>query len=562
MPVEPTAADQSHRIDPPGPSAVPGPASLDVRQTPWMRPLAADYAFNFSNVAPFYAGNPASRDAWTQAIARAQQHAAHRDAIARILEAQQTRRSAPPAALAATRTLADDHAVAVVTGQQAGLFGGPMFTLLKAITALQLARRVGEQHGTPAVAVFWVDAEDHDWQEIASCTVLDGNLQPRTVTVPPPDGAGELPVAALTLDARIENSIAELATVLAPTDFSEWVLERLRAAFKAGVGVADAFARWLEDLLGPSGLIVFDSSDAAAKPLAAAIFSRELADPGRSAALAAAAGDALLARGHAPQVTPQPDSISVFHLDGGRHPIRRDGDRFLIDDRPVPAEELSALAASRPDRFSPNVLLRPVVQDALFPTIAYVAGPSELAYLGQLGTIYQHFGVPMPLMYPRATATLVDSATARFLAKYHLPFHELQAQDESALNRLLSSQLPEEIEGAMQEAEASIRRSMQRLIDAMPALDPTLAGAARTTMGKMEHELRALHSKIIHAAKKRDETLRRQFTRAQAQAFPHGEPQERALATVFFLNRYGPALVDRLLEQLPLDLGYHWILTI
>ncbi|HZB26228.1 MAG TPA: bacillithiol biosynthesis cysteine-adding enzyme BshC [Vicinamibacterales bacterium] len=561
MPVEPKAADQSHQISAP-PTGREGPARLDVRQAPWMRPLAGDYAFNYGHVAPFYAGDPASPEAWTRAIARAQQHAANRAAIARILQAQQATRSAPSAALDATRTLAADGTVAVVTGQQAGVFGGPLFTLLKAITALQLARRVSEKHGTRAVAVFWVDAEDHDWAEIASSTVLDVNLQPRTITVPPPDGAGELPVASLTLDERIEQSLAALAAALTPTDFTPWVVDRLRAAFRPGMGVADAFARWLEDLLGPHGLIVFDSSDPAAKPLAAAIFSRELASAGRSASLAAAAGDALLARGHTPQVTPQRDSVSVFHLDGGRHPIKQRENGFLIDDRPVPAAELYALAASHPDQFSPNVLLRPVVQDALFPTVAYVAGPSELAYLGQLGTIYEHFGVPMPLMYPRATATLVESGTARFLAKYKLPFQDLQAQDESALNRLLAAQLPQAIEDAMREAGTAIERSLQRLIEAMPALDPTLAGAARTTMGKMEHELRALHAKMISAAKKRDETLRRQFIRAQTQAFPHGEPQERALATVFFLNRYGPALVQRLLDELPLELGYHWIVTI
>jgi uncharacterized protein YllA (UPF0747 family) len=168
----------------------------------------------------------------------------------------------------------------------------------------------------------------------------------------------------------------------------------------------------------------------------------------------------------------------------------------------------------------------------------------------------------MPLMYPRAMATLIDSATARFLSKYDLPFQDLQPQDESALNRLLQSQLPESVEQAVTGAQDAIRRSMQRVVEAMPALDPTLAGTAKTVLGKMEHELRGLQSKMIHAAKKRDETLRRQFTRAQAQAFPHGHPQERTLGVVFFLNRYGPALVDRLFEQLPLELGRHWILTI
>ena len=559
MPVEPTAAAAERSSTPSGP---PSSLSVDIRQVPWVRPLAGDYVFNFSNVAPLYAGDPSSPEAWRKGISRAQQHASHRQQTVNVLEAQQTRRGAPATALKSTRTLLDPRSVTIVTGQQAGAFGGPLFTLLKGITAIQLARRTAEEHGTPAVPVFWVDAEDHDWAEVAGATVLDAEFQPRTVTLRPPDGAGERPVAQLTLDAGVDSSLDELATALVRSDFTDWVLSGLRAAYRPGVGMADAFARWLEGLLGPHGLVVFDSADPAAKPLVADVFGRELSSPGRTAALAAAAGEALAARGHAPQVVPQQDSVSLFHLDDVRRPIKYNGSSFVIDDRTISAAALTQAAATSPERFSPNVLLRPIVQDTLFPTAAYVSGPSELAYLGQLGGVYEQFGVPMPLMYPRAMATLVDSATARFLSKYRLLFQDLQPQDESALNRLLQSQLPESVEQAVTGAQDAIRRSMQRVVEAMPALDPTLAGTAKTVLGKMEHELRGLQSKMIHAAKKRDETLRRQFTRAQAQAFPLGQPQERTLGAGFFLNRYGPALVDRLLEQLPLELGRHWILTI
>jgi bacillithiol biosynthesis cysteine-adding enzyme BshC len=252
----------------------------------------------------------------------------------------------------------------------------------------------------------------------------------------------------------------------------------------------------------------------------------------------------------------------LFHLDGGRHAIRRQDDHFVIQERPSNAQALLDEAGSSPARFSPNVLLRPIVQDTLFPTVCYVAGPSELAYLGQLGGVYAEFGVPMPLMYPRASATLLDSAAARFLGRYNVPLGDLQPQDESALNHLLESQLPQSVEQAMRDAHDAVQASMQRLTDALPALDPTLSGAAKTTLGKIEHDLRGLHNKIIHAAKKRDETLRRQFTRAQAQVFPLGHPQERTLAVIYFLNRYGPALVERLLEDLPLEPGYHWLMNI
>jgi bacillithiol synthase len=545
-------------------TAAPAPAriAVDVRRFPWVRPLAGDYAFNFGNVAALYAGNPAEADAWRDAIARTQSHPRKRAEIAAVIAAQQARRGAPPASREAAARLADPQAVAVITGQQAGAFGGPLFTLLKAITAIQLARRTVSEHHAPAVAIFWVDAEDHDWEEVASCTVLDGNFQAKTVTLAAPAGAGEMPVAALELDERIEQSLEELGAVLPQTDFTDWVLGQLRDAYRPGTGMADAFARWLETVLGPSGLIVFDSSDPAAKPLAADVFRSELQAPGHTAALATGAGETLRARGHSPQVVPQPDSLSLFHIDGARRPIRGQEDRFAIGDTPCTLDALRQEAETDPAHFSPNVLLRPIVQDTLFPTICYVAGPSELAYLGQLGTVYQQFGVPMPLMYPRATATLVDSATSRFMTRYGVPLEELQPQDESALNRLLESQLPASLEQAMQEAEDAIHRSMQRVIEAMPALDPTLVGAARTTLGRMEHDIKGLHNKMIHAAKRRDETMRRQFTRAQVQAFPHGHPQERTLAVIFFLNRYGPALVDRLMQELPLEMGQHWVITV
>ncbi|HTL44669.1 MAG TPA: bacillithiol biosynthesis cysteine-adding enzyme BshC [Vicinamibacterales bacterium] len=535
---------------------------VDVRRFPWIRPLAGDYAFNYSKVDGLYAGNPTDPAAWRDAIERSQRHTRDRAAIAAVIAAQQAQRKAPADARAAAARLSSDQTVAVVTGQQAGVFGGPLFTLLKAVTAIQLARRTEREYGAPAVAVFWVDAEDHDWEEVRSCTVLDAEFQPRTVTLADLEGAGEQPVAALTLDEHVERTIAELAAALQPTEFSASTIEAVRSAWKPGTGMARAFAVWLEQLLGPQGLIVFESADPAAKPLVASIFSRELAAPGRTATLAAEAGSALAARGHAPQVVPQSDAISLFSLDGGRRLIRRQGDQLLAGDRLDSSDALSRDAAERPTGYSPNVLLRPIVQDTLLPTICYVAGPSELAYLGQLRGVYDQFGVPMPLMYPRATATLLDSGAARFLQKYSLPFEDLQAPDESALNRLLETQLPAKVEQSLRVADEQIHAALAQVIDAVPSLDPTLQGAARTTLGKMEHELRSLHTKVIHAAKRRDETLRRQFTRAQAQAFPHGHPQERTLGVVYFLNKYGPGLVTLLVEDLPLELGKHWLITL
>lgn len=536
--------------------------AVDVSRFPGVRPLAADYALRFARLSSFYAGDPQSPDAWRATADRVRAAYRNRAAAVSCLAAQQDRRGAPPASRSAVERLAHPAALAVVTGQQAGAFGGPLYTLLKAIGALQLARRAEALVGAPVVPVFWVDAEDHDWEEVASCTVLDGELHPRTVTLAPLRGAGELPVADLRLDERVADSVAALGELVPRTEFTASLVDSLGAAYAPGAGMAEAFARWLEGLLGPHGLVVMDSADPALKPLAASVFRTELDAPGTTSSLARRAGEALAALGHPPQVVPQPDGVALFHLDGRRLPIRRQGDGFLVGDAPGTSAALAEEAAAHPERFSPNVLLRPIVQDTLLPTVCYVAGPSEIAYIGQLKDVYEHFGVAMPLVHPRATATLVDSATARFLTKYDVPLEDLQPQDESRLNQLLAAQLPPTVEEALRDAGDAIARAMQRVIDVLPGVDPTLAGAARTTLGKMEHERRSLHGKLIQAVKKRDETLRRQFTRAQAQTFPNGQPQERVLSGVHFLNLYGPGLVDRLIEDLPLDTGVHWVMTV
>lgn len=535
---------------------------VDVRRFPWIRRLAADYAFNFPVVAPFFAGDPTSHAGWADAISRSQAHTRNRTGIVDVLLTQQQRRGAPPAAVAAARSLVDPAAVAIVTGQQAGLFGGPLFTLLKALTALKLAERVRREHGVPAVAVFWIDAEDHDWDEVRSCSVFDANLERHTVSLPGRQAGTHAPVATVTLDSHILTALDQLEATLAPTEFRDGLMADLRRAYTVGRGMSEAFGRWLEHVLGSRGLVVYDAADPASKPLVSQVFVTELRQPGETARLAAAAGAGLVSRGYHSQVHAQEDGLALFHMAEGRRSIRQQGGQFVVGDGTVPTATLVEQAETTPTLFSPNVLLRPIVQDTLFPTICYVAGPNELAYLGQLRGVYDRFGIPMPLMYPRASATLVDANAMRFLSKYDLPLESLQPQDESALNQLLESQIPPAVERSFQSAAESVDTSMRSVVEAISTLDPTLEGAARSTLGRMQHDLHSLHGKMIQAAKRRNDTLRRQYMRTRALAFPDGHAQERTVGFVSFLNQYGPALVARLEEELPLDMGHHWIVTI
>ena len=369
-------------------------------------------------------------------------------------------------------------------------------------------------------------------------------------------------MAGIRLPPSIGTLIDTLRQTLPPTEFSDAVLDCLSAAYAPGRGLSAAFSRWLDALLGRHGLVVFDGADPAAKPLVRDVFEQELLLRGETARLAGTAGAQLTERGYHAQVTPADGAVALFRLDGGRLPIRLGGDAFAIGDATFSSGDLVELVRDRPQAFSPNVLLRPIVQDTLFPTAAYVSGPNELGYMGQLQEVYRRFGVPMPLIYPRLSATVLDRAALKFLARHDLGLERLQAQDDGALNGLINAQLPPEVEAAVAAAEQQGAARLDAIADLVTGIDPTLAGAARTTKQRMERDLRTLRGKIVQAAKRRDTTLRRQFQRTRAQAFPDGAPQERAVSFVYFINRYGPGVVDRLLADLPLDVGRHWLLTL
>ncbi len=347
-------------------SAVASRIPVDVRRFPWIRKLAADYAFNFPAVSRFFAGDPAEAQSWRDAIARTQACQRPRAEVVDLLLEQQSRRNAPTEARAATNVLRDPKSVAIVTGQQAGLFGGPLFTLLKSLTALKLVEELRSRYGTPAAAVFWIDAEDHDWDEVSSCTVLDTDLRPRTVTLPAPQGAGELPVASVRLDDNVLKAIAELDAALPATEFTAPLIASLSDAYRPGRGMTEAFGRWLETTLGARGLIVFDSSDPAAKPLVGRVFARELESPERTSQLAASAGAELVGLGYHAQVMPQ-DGPALFHLDGRRHAVRKDGNDYIVGAERHAAAALQKTAVTDPKSFSPNVLLRPIGTGHLVP---------------------------------------------------------------------------------------------------------------------------------------------------------------------------------------------------
>ena len=381
---------------------------VDIRRFPWVKKLAADYAFQFAALAPFFSGDPAAPAAWSSAIASAQRHPRQRAEMSALLTTQLERRNAPAAARAAAVRLAEPNTVAVVTGQQAGLFGGPLFTLYKGLTAAKLAARITQEHGVPAVAVFWVESEDHDWDEVASVSVLDNELQRRTITLPAPAGAGQSPIGAIQVGSEIHGTLDELASVLPQTEFTAGLLEDLRQRLHAG----QRHVRRLRSRARPHAGRPRRDRIRVLRPLGEAACARDLRARNR------APRPHVGARGRS-RTTARRRGVPRASRGLVRKRARRYFGLTALEPRwrSQMRRPWSAKRAIAPKRSARTSSYGRLSKTRCFPTVTYVSGPNELAYLGQLRDVYAQFGVPMPLMYPRASATVLDSAGARFLEK-------------------------------------------------------------------------------------------------------------------------------------------------
>jgi len=455
-------------------------------------------------------------------------------------------------ALAGARRLGEPGTLAVVTGQQAGIFGGPAYSIYKAIAAIRLARRESERLGMAVVPVFWIAAEDHDFAEISATEVPAGEgIQRLQVQAAPERRAS---VGHLPLSPEINGLIDQLEQLLPPSEYRDPVLALLR---RTATGTyVDWFGRLLASVFAGTGLVF-------ASPLLPGI--RRLQAPALAQAIAGAeAVDAALQqgfarlaeRGYEPTVEPMPDSLKLFiYVDGERLPLHYRGDRAWVRDRDDLAwsrQELAALAAAEPERFSPNVVLRPVTQGFAFPDLAYVGGPGEISYFSLYRDVFAHFGRQVPVVYPRLSATLVEPPLARYLEKQALSVAEVCAGLQARRQALLEEQDPIGIPAVFDQYKAALEAEVGRLLQALAPLGPNVAQQGDEHRRQLLLQVGKLQDKAFQQHRRNCEVLLKQLERLEAQLAPHGRPQDRSLSIVSFLSKYGPDLVRRLTEELAL----------
>jgi bacillithiol biosynthesis cysteine-adding enzyme BshC len=475
--------------------------------------------------------------------------------VAAILKEQATRIGFGAAAREPLRRFEDPRSVAVVAGQQPGLFGGPLYTLYKAMTAIRIAREIEASTGRPAVPIFWVASDDHDFEEVRRTWVSDGAGPEPTLFEYPQDGVpSSMSFSRIRLGTDVEPLLERVHSLFAEAPFRDGLLAPLREAYAPGRGWAESFARFMAGFVAPLGALVFDPADPAAKALALPVFEREIELAGETARAARARGEELVARGYHAQIAREGNELNLFwHGEDGRQAIRLDEKgavRLTATGAAWTPERLRSAVRERPEDASPGVLLRPVVQDHLLPTAAYVGGPAEVAYWAQVFPVYEAFGMSPPAIAPRAGATLLEPKVERTLHKFGIGWERLAGDPEAVVGDAMKALLPEDFRDVFAREREAWRGSFRRVEEKVASFDPSLRPAVTNAETRLEREIEHLEKKLLTVWKRRHEESVSKIRRARESLFPHGSLQERVCSPLGFAARHGPWLLTRLGECL------------
>lgn len=446
----------------------------------------------------------------------------------------------------------------VTTGQQPGLFGGPLYSLYKALTAARLAEALEGIVGRPVAPLFWVASEDHDWAETNHTYLVGVDNELHRLELPEQEGAGAHPLYRLPVGPSIPPLLERVRALLPDTDVAAAAVELMEEAFGTpDATLASGFQELMARLLEPFGMLFVQAHDRALKAGSIPILESGLDRSRAIEEVLRARAQALEEAGFPVQVPILEDGVNLFiEGPGGRERVYREGDGFRLrhSGLELSADEARARIRREPGTVSPNVLLRPVVEAAFFPTLAYVAGPGELAYYAQLQPLFQELEVGMPVIFPRLGATLVERKIGKVLAKFEVdrstlarPFHEVASE-------LARDEVPDGVRRALGEIRGALGKGTSALVDAAREVDPTLKGPIQHARSVSMDAFADAERKILQGVKRQNEITLQQLEKAQLHLFPDGKPQERVMGPLYYLARYGTEWIAAVAEAMRIAL--------
>ena len=458
--------------------------------------------------------------------------------------------------------------VAILTGQQVGLFASPLYTIYKALTAIRIAEELRKRR-IRAVPVFWMETEDHDLPEATHRTVLTPDSRVQSIDYREAlFGGAEMPqnsVGSLRFPESIREVVRDFLLTLPDTSWKQEIQIQLEATYRPGVTFTLAFAQLLLRILHGSGLILFDPHDPEAKRLTSALWQKALRDSDPLRAALFKRRQELEAAGFHCQVSILENSTVLFHFeDGVRHALERRGSGFALKngERTFSLDELLICAEQTPEIFSPNVLLRPLVQDHLFPTIAYVGGSAEIAYFAQIEVLYELFGRSMPVIWPRDGFTLIEPAIGEGMDRLRLSALDCFQDKQFLIEKALRNSGYSEAISNLELLQNHLDQGLVEVKPEMQAVDPTQARALETARRKILHNVHRMKSKAISLESSQNSWVSNTVDQLINNCFPNGTLQERELGIQHYWVRYGPSILNEIRSSLNTEGFTHHVLRL
>ena len=529
-------------------------------------PLFVDYLNDFEKLKDYYAADFRDRKSWKKLIDKVLSKQKDRSTLIRVLTEQNKQHHCGIRTLANIDLLGNENTVAVVTGQQVGICSGPLYTIYKTVTAIKLAEQLSAQFPDyNFIPVFWVENEDHDFGEINKVNVLNPAGDVQTIEYlfgGKPFERNPGPVGSIVIDSFIDNFFDRLQASFQESEFKLPLFTALRGYYRSGATLGAAFVGLMNQVFEDSGLVFLDPGNVELKKILKPVFQKEIAGLSKTSQMVVDTSAGLEEHYHA-QIKAKSINLFMLHK-GGRYLIEpRENDYSLKGTRQFfSKEELNSIVENSPELISPNVVLRPICQDAILPTIAYVGGPSEVAYFAQLKPVYEFFDVQMPVVYPRASVTIMEEKVKNILEKFQVDFTEIWSGIDPLLIRIAEQVSEVKVDVLFDLLHRRIHEAVAESRFGIQQIDPTLSGAIDSTLSRIESQLNVLKEKAQSAQQRRQEVTIKQIQKVAANIFPKSNFQEREFNVVYYMNKYGPDFVKWLSGEIIIERFQHQLIEL
>ncbi|UQZ87045.1 hypothetical protein SK3146_06338 [Paenibacillus konkukensis] len=541
---------------------------LKVESIHWKssQPITEDYVHDYGKVSALFDYNPWTGSSWAERadwLDNGRAFAADRNRIADVLSVFNRRLNNAPEALDAIEMLRSNDALCIVGGQQAGLFTGQALVIYKAVTIIRAAREASQRLGRPVIPVFWIAGEDHDFDEVNHMYSLSQDLQVNKIKIDHPSGKRSS-VSRLEIAAeQWEEALRQLDSSLIPTEFKDGWMDAVRAIVASSSTLVDVFGQLLAKLFGSYGLVLLDSDDPALRRAEAPMFRSILENNAPLGEAYRQGKEQVRALGYEAQVEMNERGANLFIFDQDERVLlyAAEGKDGCFTDRKAERSyslgQLLDWTETSPERFSNNVLTRPLMQDYVLPVLGTVLGPGEIAYWALTKQAFHQAGMKMPIVVPRMEFTLLEGIVQKNMQKYGLTLEDVLYRLEEKQQQWLREQDQLKLEERFEQVRTQFKSSYGPLVELIAGVNGGLGKLGETNMNKIIEQIDFLEHKAADAVKSQHEASLRQYQRIALSVLPLGKPQERVYNIIAYLNKYGSDWLRELIEgELELD-GLH-----